>query len=104
MSQVLNIPTPNNGPAASQLVIGSGTLTSVANTMPPGAGAGPGVGLNLASPLQISFYDSSSGSLANPGTLICSVNSPSGSATMSAAYTHGLFCIQQSPSSATCTC
>ncbi|CAE6803131.1 hypothetical protein R75461_05285 [Paraburkholderia nemoris] len=108
----INIPTPINGPAASQLVDGSGTLTSVANIMPilsnPGNAIPPVNGGPLytgsftgSAPIDVSFYDTTAGTLANPGALICTVRSANGYAPVNpnAAYTHGLYCIQRSASS-----
>lgn len=108
----INIPTPINGPRASQLVIGSGTLTSVANAMPvasnpgnaiPPVGSGPLFtgSFTGSAPIDISFYDSAAGTLASPGTLIATVTASNGYAPCNpnAAYTHGLFVIQRSASS-----
>ncbi|MFM0272390.1 hypothetical protein PQQ59_17510 [Paraburkholderia aspalathi] len=108
----INIPTPVNGPCGTQLVDGSGTLTSVANIMPvlsnPGNAIPPVNGGPLytgsftgSAPIDVSFYDSASGTLATPGTLIATVRSANGYAPVNpnASYTHGLFVIQRSASS-----
>ncbi|KPD18839.1 hypothetical protein ADM96_08305 [Burkholderia sp. ST111] len=108
----INIPTPINGPCGTQLIDGSGTLTSVANAMPvatnpsnfiPAVGSGPLVtgGFTGTSPIDVSFYDTTAGTLANPGTLIATVRSANGYAPVNpnAAYIHGLFVIQRSASS-----
>ncbi|PZR49631.1 hypothetical protein [Paraburkholderia fungorum] len=108
----INVPTPLNGPAASQLVNGSGTLTSVQNVMPVASNPGNAIPPVNGGPLytgsftgsaliDISFYDSGAGTLANPGTLICSVRSANGYAPVNpnASYVHGLYCIQRSASS-----
>jgi hypothetical protein len=108
----INIPTPVNGPRDTQLLNGSGTLTSVANISPvlsnpgnaiPPVGAGPLFtgSFTGTAPIDVSFYDSPAGTLASPGTLIATVRSANGYAPVNpnASYTHGLYCIQRSPSS-----
>ncbi|MGF6905315.1 hypothetical protein [Paraburkholderia sp. GAS348] len=112
----INVPTPINGPRASQLVIGSGTLTSVANVMPilsnpgnaiPPVGSGPLYtgSFTGTAPIDVSFFDSAAGTLASPGTLIATVRSTNGypPCNPNAAYTHGLFVIQRSSSSVAIT-